>query len=175
MDSFLFDLQKYREYKGLPPLPVDAPQEVADVEGATLDPEDVDETEVEDSDEENPPTPGRHQRESSSSCRVSSPPPAAAKSGESPAAIAGTARGSAILIDDDEESGLSAGPKRSRSSGDDTKAAEAQKKNKHTKAAHDPSRAIPQQPLQITPVSSAPPKDSVGGVAPGASPPPVLK
>ena len=62
MDSFLFNLQKYRDYEGLPPLPVDAPQEVADVEGASLDPEDVDETEVEDSDEENPPTPGRHQR-----------------------------------------------------------------------------------------------------------------
>ena len=89
----------------MPPLPVDAPQEVADVEGATLDPEDVDETEVEDSDEENPPTPGRHQLESSSSRRAPSPPPAAARSGESPAPIAGTVRASAILIDDDEEGG----------------------------------------------------------------------
>ena len=159
----------------MPPLPVDAPQEVADVEGATLDPEDVDETEVEDSDEENPPTPGRHQLESSSSRRAPSPPPAAAISGESPAPIAGTMRASAILIDDDEEGDLSAGSKRSRSLADDTKAAKPQKKNKRTKAAHDPSRAIPQQPLRVTPISSAPPKDNTGGVAPGASPPPVLK
>ena len=120
MDSILFNLQKYRDYEGLPPLPVDAPQE-----GATLNPEDVDETEVEESDKENPPMPGRHQRESSSSRRVSSPPPAAAKSGESPALIAGTARDSAILVDDDEDDDLPAGSKRSRTSAEDTKAAKA--------------------------------------------------
>ena len=57
MNSVFFILQKYRDYEGLPPLPVDAPQEVVDVEGATLDPEDVDETEADESDEENPPTP----------------------------------------------------------------------------------------------------------------------
>ena len=168
-------MQKYREYEGLPPLPVDAPQEVVDVEGATLDPEDVDETEVEESDEEHPPTPGRHQRESSSSRRVSSPPAAAAKPGESLAPVAGTARDHVILVDDDDGDDLPAGSKRSRPSAEDTKAAEAQKKHKRTKAAHDPSRAMPQHTLRVTPISSAPPKDNTGGVAHGASPPPVLK
>ena len=65
-------LQKFRTYAGLPPLPVDAPREVDTVDEATPTAEDAEESEGEETREEAPPTPDRHQHESSSSQQ---PPP----------------------------------------------------------------------------------------------------
>ena len=65
-----------------------------------------------------------------------------------------------MLDDDDEDSDLPAGTKRSRPSGDSTKAAEALKRNKRAKASEDVVPSAPLKPLRIDPLSSAPPKDS---------------
>ena len=81
--------------------------------------------------------------------------------------------GSTIPVDDGDDDIL-VGMKRSRSSGYDTKAAEA-KKNKRMKAAKDPSRAATLPPLRIQPLALAPPRDDTGGVAPSTSPPPLPK
>ena len=69
--------------------------------------------------------------------------------------------------DDDEDGDLPAGTKRSRPSGDSTKATEAIKRSKRAKAAEDVVPPAPLKPLRIEPLSSAPPKDST---VPGGSP-----
>ena len=68
----------------LPPLPVDAPREVATVDAATPNVEDAEDSEGEETNEEAPPTPGRHQHESSSSQRIPSSAAADEAAGKSP-------------------------------------------------------------------------------------------
>ena len=110
-------MQKFRSYEGLPPLPADAPREVATVDAATLNIEDVEDSEGEKINEEAPPTPGRHQLESSSSQQAPSSPVTNAQAGESPlptpSKVAGSRASHAITIDDEEDC-LSPGKKRSR-------------------------------------------------------------
>ena len=77
-------LQKFRNYAGLPPLPVDAPREVATVDAATPNVEDAEDSEGEETNEETPPTPGRHQHESSSSQQLPSSTAADAATGKFP-------------------------------------------------------------------------------------------
>ena len=173
-------MQKFRSYEGLPPLPVDAPREVATIDAATLNIEDVEDSDGEEVNEEAPPTPGRHQLEGSSSQQAPLSPVADAQAGESPfptpSKVAGSRASHAIIIDDEEDY-LSPGKKRSRGPSGDTKAAET-KKSKKQKAQGGGALVIKstqQRPLSIKPLASAPPKDSGKGPDPSVSPTPILK
>ena len=154
----------------MPPLPADAPNIAAEVEGAEA--EEVEVEDAGDSDTEVPPPRGRHQHESSSSQRALSPPRTTPRTGESSSLAATTVLGggssSAILLDDDDEDDdLPAGTKRSRPSGNSTKAAEALKRNKRAKASEEIVPPAPLRPLRVELLSSAPPRDST---VPGGSP-----
>lgn len=160
----------------MPPLSEDAPQEVANVEGAALDAKEEEE-EADESNEETPPTPGRHQHESSSSRQAPTSPAASTRAGESPSptpiVVVGSEPSRVIPIDDDKDD-LRVGTKRARASVDEAKA----KKNKRQKAAEDVpqmSKASVQPPLMIMPLASMPPKESAAKVAFGESPPALQK
>ena len=173
-------MQKFRNYKGLPPLPVDAPREVATVDAATPNVEDAEDSEGEETNEEAPPTPDRHQHKSSSSQQIPSSTVAEAVAGESPfptpSKVAGSRASHAIVIDDEGEFS-SPGKKRGRGPSGDTKAAEAKKSKKQKAQGRDTvvPKSSQQRPLSIKPLASAPPKDSGKGPATSMSPTPALK
>ena len=173
-------MQKFRNYEGLPPLPVDAPREVATVDVATPNVDEAEDSEGDEVNDEAPPTPGRHQHESSSSQQLPSSTVADAVAGESllltTSRITGSRASHAIVIDDDGGSPLP-GKKHSRGPSGNSKAAEAKKSKKQKAQGREAATAKPslQQPLSIQPLASAPPKDSGKETATGASPTPALK